>query len=249
MITFIYLPKSSVSLLSVKTVVEGKDYASTLTKAQRDHIDKEWKIKVDKNPKMFSKPNGLGTFIEYDKTAFKFQPTEFKTYAAMPEGMKISAIGGVILLKDDVTIIRKRPEQATHAGMLDASFSGFVHVDNGVLALERSVRDKLVRDFNFKDNIEIRLTAVHTETAHDHSCMFDFVVKINMTKEQFGKLMTPDVFKQCTFLKQSEVPNFLATHAKEMLGDGIACLLASLPLAMREPAIKSVRDAGISISQ
>ncbi len=239
MIHFLYLPAKPVPLSAVTTRVQGADYASRFTPLETNIIEQHWNALSKKNPKVFSKPNGLGTLTSTQGTTFTFQPTEFKTYAGitahplrkgMMAGMRVSCVGGVVHLKDGSCILRNRPIDVSHPGKIDASFSGFAAVENDTIVIEKAIHAKLARELNItpKDIITLQLTGVHEETEEDYSCMFDVIVDVRLTKDELNL----DA-KQYFFLKQTEVPSFIKANKKTLLPDGRATLFASLPSALR----------------
>ena len=237
-VTFLYLPKTSVSFTAIKTVVADTDYATTLTSEEKEIIERDWQKVIEKSSKAFSKPEGLATLTSHTETTFTFRPTDYKTYASMPklsakakEGMRVAAIGGVIMLRDNLFIVKKRPMTAAHAGKFDASFAGFVPNETGMLLVEKTIQDKLVKDFSItqKNIVSVRLTGVHVETSHDLSCLFDILVHVGLSQKEVEQRLTTEQQKMYSYFTQEQLIAFIEQHKQEFLPDGIAAFHASLP--------------------
>ncbi len=214
---------------------------------------------------------------ETNPLVLTFRPTEFKTYVATAhhqyetmrrsiyEGMRIAAIGGAILTSDGYTLIHRRPNDLTHAGgMLDASFAGFVDMKNldpdadpkaefkGELLVDASVRKKLSVELRLEgtDISDIMLSGFHSGRIPDYSGMFDVVAKTRLSANQLDQQANKKLLGECFFMHPTEVPAFLLDHygpGKDMLADGCAVMLASLPDALFLPTIRDLQDNGATI--
>ncbi len=280
-IEFLFKPEAPIAIPDVKTVLKGTDYGTEYNAEENAIVEAEWAKVLEANPKSFSRPNSRATLTdsreENGQFTATFRPTEFKTYVATAhhvdepmrrsiyEGMRIAAIGGIILTSDGYTLIHRRPNDLTHAGgKLDSSFAGFVDIKNlnpeadpkaefkGELLIDASVRKKLSAELRLEgaDISDIMLTGFHSGRYPDYSGMFDVVARTRLSANQLDQQANKKLIGECFFMHPSEVPAFLLDHygpGKDMLADGCAVMLTSIPDKLFLPTIRDLNDAGATI--
>lgn len=249
--------------------VLDRDFSTRATSDDRRILDENWAGVLAKasDPKPFSKPHGLATLYDTQGGVLSYETTEFKDYLGIStlscgerplrktlyDHMRVAAVSSALILADDTVFVHQRSEKATHAaGLYDASCGGLCHVDpQGNLNPAKWLAEKLKRELKIspEEVRNVRLTGVHSCAAPDFSGMFSVSLESPLESGQLReRLGAQDAAYD--FVPRAHLAEYVFDHfvtRKDMAGDGVAVLLASLPEQEFKDSIARLRQAGTSI--
>lgn len=268
-IQYFYKPKTPVPATSVTGVVKDRDLSDArikhLNSRDRTLLDEEWEKVQQEQPNVFSKPKGLGSL--YDTSSFPtlyYATTDFKTYVAtsrladrgidvsssLEQTLRISSVGCAVTLIDGSVLVHKRPDTATHvAGKYDSGVAGLAHVrPDNTLDFVYALKSKFVRELTVDPSTltDMQLLSVHSGSAPDFSGMVDFHVRLPLTFNEITQKANPAYLQDVFPVPIQELPDYLVRSftANEIVADGCAVLLSSLPHDVFLETISRINAAG-----
>ena len=258
-IEFFYKPENPVSLDSVKTQVEDKDFSLKIE--DKDIIEQIWfRDVLSLNPKAFS--GALATLYD-TQNGLTYNRTEFKHYVAISRTskskeldsdlynhMRVAAVGASLELADGSIFVHRRSPKATHCpNLLDSSCAGLCFVEWGNLNPKKALLEKLKRELGLNsEEVQIKgLVGIHSAGSPDFSSLFDIALKTNLSPQELEKRLKPGAFLEYTFVPKNKLADYIVKHyasENDMIGDGAATLMGALGREQFYYVVGKIKDSG-----
>ncbi len=263
-IEFYLMPDEAVGR-DLKVPVVDRDFSELLNDEERGLIEENWKkVLEESSGKAFYKPKGVGCLYECSSGNPSFITSDFKTYVAISRnytnpifsnyslnGMRVSAVGGVVRTNDGKIFVHKRSKKATHvAGAVDSSIAGICHVKEGYLDFKGTIMDKLEKELktSSEDVLDVRFTGIHSSREPDFSGMYTFDISANLDEPQLRERAESSPFEEFYFVDENKLEDFVLRDfnpSQPICLDGCATFLKSMPRDSFDRTVYQLKRNGI----
>ncbi len=195
-----------------------------------------------------------GTLFDTTGNEYVYLETRYWLYRAvidsmLPEmrhNMRISSVGVAVLTRDKKVLVHRRGnDMEQYPGKLDSSAAGIMHIVDSRLDPRAEIKEKLRRELGITDDqIQyLGLSCVHhASDPKAMSGMYGFVVGVTSEPSELIEQVNPHYISEAELIKRDDLPDFVSekfgTH--ELIGDGAAVLLASLPYNVFIDTVKKI---------
>jgi len=252
------------------SVVQSPVLSDFYGDGDRERIERNWKTQLENGFKFSNSVGSLySTRRENGKVAGIYLPTEYLVYNAVAfphsesevlsedfrKRMRVSSVGGVVITADEKTLVQKRAEGMSAAGLYDSAAAGFCPLNTeGQLDFNAAVREKLKRELKVEEEHigSLHRTGLWSSMGYDFSGMVGYVVSVNLTFEQIVAGMNQKYVGGMHGLEKKDVPGFIMDHytgTRDLISDGCASLLCSLDRDSFDGLVKEINERGRNIAK